>query len=209
LGNIFLPIIWKAKKVSSTGVLETQEPFDTWIESQLVTNYNTWERAAGKAPADHSSDQKALRDYAERDFIQPVASRLPELLKIPTNALPQPLSFVPQPAFLAPQPQDAALPTMGVPSSGNSSGAGPDIHMEELVRIYERLRDTLIKNGIHSSFAHPHTLLSAPSELTHTDALSQALGFSITAAEIAQRGVQSESIRGTLIDKVSPSRLEV
>jgi E3 ubiquitin-protein ligase UBR1 len=79
--------------------------------------------------------------------------------------------------------------------------------MGELIRIYQRLRDTLKVNNIHSSFAYPHTPALVNEEFTHTDALSQALGFSIAAAEISQRGIQSESIRGTLIDKVSPQTI--
>jgi E3 ubiquitin-protein ligase UBR1 len=199
LGNIFLPIIWKAKKVSSTGVLETEKPFDTWLESQLVTTYKSVERGTGKAPADLAQhDQKVLYDYAERDFIQPVASRLPDLLKplLPSNT-PGPHYQVP--AFLGVQPGEA-------PSSQNSPALTPDVPMGELFKIYHRLRDTLKVNHIQSSFAYPHTPTAAE-DFTHTDALAQALGYSVAAAEIAQRGVQSEAIRGTLIDKISPQTI--
>lgn len=40
-----------------------------------------------------------------------------------------------------------------------------------------------------------------------TDLYVQVLGFSISSVEIAQRGVQSDSMRGTLLDKISPQSL--
>jgi E3 ubiquitin-protein ligase UBR1 len=207
LGNIFLPIIWKAKKVSSTGVLETKQPFEEWLESQLVATHKSLEKGL-KAPADISHDQKMLYEYAERDFIQPISSRLPDLLKpsLPSTglALSQPGQLAPRfqvPAFLGVQPPEVAEAGLG--SSQNSPALTQDVPMGELIKIYHRLRETLKVNNVHSSFAYAHTP-AMTNDFTHTDALAQALGYSITAAEIAQRGVQSESVRGTLIDKISP-----
>ncbi|RMZ73725.1 ubiquitin- ligase e3 component [Pyrenophora seminiperda CCB06] len=208
LGNTFLPIIWRAKKVSSIGVLETEEPFDTWLGSQLVATYKSLERGR-KAPVDLSHDQTKLYEYAERDFIQPISSRLPDLFKpaLPSAglALSQSVTqLAPRfqvPAFLGMQPQEVAEAGMG--SSQNSPGLTQDVPMGELIKIYHRLRDTLKVNNIHSAFTYPHTP-AITEDLTHTDALAQALGYSIAAAEIAQRGVQSESVRGTLIDRISP-----
>lgn len=207
LGNIFLPIIWKAKKVSSTGVLETKQPFEEWLESQLVATHKSLEKGQ-KAPADISHDQKMLYEYAERDFIQPISSRLPDLLKpsLPSTglALSQPGQLAPRfqvPAFLGVQPPEVAEAGLG--SSQNSPALTQDVPMGELIKIYHRLRETLKVNNVHSSFAYAHTP-AMTNDFTHTDALAQALGYSITAAEIAQRGVQSESVRGTLIDKISP-----
>ncbi|EUC32040.1 hypothetical protein COCCADRAFT_6150 [Bipolaris zeicola 26-R-13] len=211
LGNIFLPIIWKAKKVSSTGVLETEQTFDDWLESQLVATHKSLEKGL-KVPADMSHDQKMLYEYAERNFIQPVSSRLPDLLKpqLPTAglALAQPSTqLAPRfqvPAFLGVQPLEAAEPGFG--PTQTSPALTQDVPMGELIKIYHRLRDTLKVNNIQSSFAYPHTP-SISEDFTHTDALAQALGYSIAAAEIAQRGVQSEAARGTLIDRISPQTI--
>ena len=210
LGNIFLPIIWRAKKVSSTGVLETEQ-FDTWLGSQLVATHKSLERGL-KAPVDLSHDQRKLYEYAARDFIHPVSSRLPELLKppIPSAGLALSQSATPLaprfqvPAFLGMQPPEVAEAGLG--SSQNSPGLTQDVPMGELIKIYHRLRDTLKVNNIHSSFAYPHTP-AITEDFTHTDALARALGYSIAAAEIAQRGVQSEAVRGTLIDKISPQTI--
>ncbi|KAF1835038.1 RING finger domain-containing protein [Decorospora gaudefroyi] len=212
LGNIFLPIIWKGKKVSSVGVLETEEPFDTWLHSQLLTTYKNLEGGTGKAPADLSHAQKVLYEYAERGFIPSVASRLPDLLKpqLPSNALSlsQPSSqLAPRfPAFLGMQLDAPEGADPGLPSAQNSPALGQEVPMGELIQIYRRLRDTLKVNNIHSAFAYKHTP-AVTEDFTHMDALAQALGYSIAAAEIAQRGVQSESVRGTLIDKISPQTI--
>ncbi len=211
LGNIFLPIIWKPKKVSSVTTLETQASFDEWIQTQIVATYKTADRGTGKAPADLSQDQGALYDYAAQAFIQPVASRLPDLLKppaismsIPPTAGQHPPRFQ-IPAFLGVQSPELA--ELGNPSSENSPAMMQNFPMLELIRVYQRLRATLHVNSIYSSFSYPHATATAIEDLTHTDVLAQALGYSIAAVEIAQRGVQSDSLRSTLIEKISPQTL--
>ncbi|KAI8938796.1 hypothetical protein NX059_004659 [Plenodomus lindquistii] len=204
LGNLFLPIIWKPKKVSSTGVLETYVPFDDWIEKELVTTYRSMEKSTGKAPADLSQDQKALYEFAEQEFIQPVASRLPDLLKPPPPPVQiQSHSYLP--AFLNMQSAESIETVI---QAGESSPAPIQTNpMTELTIIYRRIKETLRANGIQSGFTYPYSSTPPTEDLTHTDTLARALGYSITAAEIAQRGVQSDSVRGTLIDKISPQTI--
>ncbi|KAF2030853.1 hypothetical protein EK21DRAFT_64676 [Setomelanomma holmii] len=193
LGNMFLPIIWKPKKVVHPGVLETTSSYEEWIQAQLVASYKSTDGAAGKAPADLTHDQKTLYDYGDRDFIQPLASRLPDLLNMTQVALALPpvnLQEAPRfrvPAFLVIPQDESQLP--GVAASENTPGPAQNFPMLELVKIYQRLRDTFRANGVHSTFAYPHTPASVVEDLTHTDSLTQALGNSIAAAEIAQRGL--------------------
>lgn len=202
LGNMFLPVIWKPKKVLHPGVLNTEVSFDEWLEDQLVNTYMNSDRASGKAPANLIPEQKVLYQYGERDFIQPVANGLPDLLRqtVPPTSIPQPPRFQ-IPAFMG-VPQDEAQSTVGVPGD-NASGAPQNMPLLELTKVYQRLRDTLRANGIHSRFAYTHNPLIPIEDLTYTDSLAQALGYSIAAAEISQRGVLSDSVRGTLIDKIS------
>ncbi|KAF2240816.1 hypothetical protein BU26DRAFT_525723 [Trematosphaeria pertusa] len=213
LGNMFLPIIWKGKKVSYPGALETTTSFEDWIGSRLALNISKIdkgsERASGEPPVNLSRQQKALYDYGERDFIQPVASRLPEIVKssFVTMPVPQP-STQPRfsvPAFISMQNDDPRDPVV-LPSE-TSPAVVQNFPMPELVRIYQRLRDTFRVNSIPSTFSYPHTPSAVVEDLTHTDALARALGYSISAVEIAQRGVQSDSMRGTLLDKISPQSL--
>ncbi|KAH7091221.1 hypothetical protein FB567DRAFT_518218 [Paraphoma chrysanthemicola] len=211
LGNMFLPIIWKPKKVVHPGVLETTSSYDEWIQTQLVATYKSTNGAARKAPADLAHGQKVLYDYGDRDFIQPLASRLHDLLNFTHVALALPPVTVQEtprfrvPAFLGVAQDESQLP--GVATSESSPAPMQNFPMLELFKIYQRLKDTLRANGIHSSFAYPHTPASLVEDLTHTDSLAQALGNSIAAAEIAQRGVLTDSIRGTLIDKISTQTL--
>jgi E3 ubiquitin-protein ligase UBR1 len=72
-------------------------------------------------------------------------------------------------------------------------GRTPDVNapMRELVNVYRRLRDTLKKNGIESR--HEFDLPEQDgNELYSSDALARSVGFSISAVEIQQRGVEAE-----------------
>ncbi|OAL01362.1 hypothetical protein IQ06DRAFT_248435 [Phaeosphaeriaceae sp. SRC1lsM3a] len=208
LGNMFLPIIWKPKKVVHPGVLETESSFDEWMQNQLVATYKSTGGVTGKAPVNLTQDQKVLYDYGDRDFIQPLASRLPDLLNMTQVALaiPQAIMHHPPrfsvPAFLGVPHDESQSPGIG---SRDGSPAAPtqNFPMLELVKVYQRLRDTVRANGIQSTFAYPHTPAATVEELTHTDSLARALGNSIAAAEIAQRGVLSVFPRNTLIDNIS------
>jgi E3 ubiquitin-protein ligase UBR1 len=206
LGNMFLPIIWRPKKVSSIGVLQTQVSFDEWIQSQLVAAYKGGERGVSKAPAELSQDQKIHYSFAENVFIPPLANHLSELIKPnpsqPSTRLPPQFQI---PAFLGVQPPEAD--DAGISPSENSAAPTHKLPLGELIDVYKRLRDTLRVNCISTAFPWSITPGQPNEDLTHMDALAKALGFSIAAAEIAQRGVQSDSTRGTLIDKISPQTI--
>jgi E3 ubiquitin-protein ligase UBR1 len=216
LGNIFLPIIWKGKTVSYPGVLEPTTSFENWIDGQLAVSISKLDKnpertTAGDSPATLNRQQKALFEYGSLNFISPVANRLPEIIKSNFTAM-----LTPQPST-QPRPQIPALITMQnedprepivVPPTDFSPSATQSYPMLELIKVFERLRDTFRVNAIPSSFPYPRTLGSSSAEdLTHTDALAQTLGFSISAVEIAQRGVQSDSPRGNLLEKISPQAL--
>ncbi|KAF2796554.1 RING finger domain-containing protein [Melanomma pulvis-pyrius CBS 109.77] len=213
LGNMFLPIIWKGKKVKYPGALESQTSFDDWIGSEVALSISKFdkspERASREHPANHGRQQKALFDYGLQNFIQPVASRLPEIVKsnFVTMPVPQPSTQhrFQIPAFLHIQNDEPREPVVLPPE--NNSSTVQTFQMLELVRIYQRLRDTFRVNKIHSVFDAQHTASTPVEDLTQTDSLARALGYSVSAVEIAQRGVQSDSMRGTLIDKISPQSL--
>jgi E3 ubiquitin-protein ligase UBR1 len=208
LGNIFLPIIWKGKKFSYPGALQTATSFEDWIESQLAVSISKLDksperRGANESPSSLNRQQKVLFDYGTQEFIQPVASRLPDIVKSSFNLVPasqpgtQPRFQIP--AFVPLQNEDPREPVVLPPETTPSSAQ--NLPMQELIRIYQRLRDTFRLNTIPSTFAYPSTP-STLEDLTYTDALAQALGYSISAVEIAQRGVP-----GDLIDSISPQSL--
>lgn len=218
LGNLFLPIIWKGKKVSYPGALETDTSFDDWLTSQLAIGISkldlSVEGAEGTVTGDESASrarqQKVLLDYGSHDFIHSVASRLPEITKpsFATSSTPQASTSRFQiPAILSMSNEDPREPI--VVSSDVGPSTTQNYLMLELVKVYERLRDTFRVNGIHTNFQYPPRALGSASaeDLTHTDALAEALGYSISAIEIAQRGVQADSIRGNLLERISPQAL--
>jgi E3 ubiquitin-protein ligase UBR1 len=182
------------------------------MQSELAATFKSTSRgAAGKAPADLTHGQKVLYDYGEQNFVQPLSSRLPDLLNlthvapaVPQTTLPQPPRFT-VPAFLGVPQDESQLP--GAAASEGSPSVVQNFPMLVLLNVYQRLKDTLRANDIGPSFADPNTPAPAVEDLTHMDSLAQALGNSIAAAEIAQRGVQSDSIKGTLIDKMSTQTL--
>jgi E3 ubiquitin-protein ligase UBR1 len=203
LGNIFLPIIWKPKKITHPGVLETATTFDDWLESHVATMHKSFDEDRGKSSAvELSQDRKKLWDYGQQDFIQTIAGHLPDLVRAPV--FPPPVQAATQhqhrfqiPAFLAgPTREPDPEPVVSVTP------------MTELFRVYQRLRDTLLSNNIFTNFAHRPAVTGGDiDDLTHTDSLAHSLAHSISAVEIAQRGVQSDFVRGTLIDKISPQTL--
>ncbi|KAH7115174.1 RING finger domain-containing protein [Dendryphion nanum] len=213
LGNMFLPIIWKGKQVSYPGVLSTQTPFEEWIGTHVAVSISKLdkspERVSGDFPASLSRQQRALFDYGLQSFIQPVASRLPDVVKssfMNISASQPPAQYRFQiPAFIH-VPSDDARDGPTVPTDTGSTVV-QNFPMLELLRVYQRLRDTFRTNSIPSAFSYPHTTTVAMEDLTHTDVMAKTLGYSISAIEIAQRGVQSESVRGTLLDKISPQSL--
>ncbi|ORX92623.1 hypothetical protein BCR34DRAFT_580966, partial [Clohesyomyces aquaticus] len=204
LGNMFLPVIWKGQKVKYPGSLATETTFDNWIGSQVAINISKLDKSPDRDGEVPARQQKALYDYGAQEFIPPVANRLPEVAKSAMSSIPVPQPSILQrfhiPGFLPGQEQDPREPIVLPPES--SPAPGQSFSMLELVRIYQRLRDTFRVNKIASEYTYPQP--ASVEDLVHTDSLARALGYSISAVEIAQRGVQTESLRGSLLDKISP-----
>lgn len=213
LGNAFLPIIWKGKTVSYPGVLEPEISFDEWLGSQVAINISKLDKSperSGDLPVSLARQQKVFYDYGSQEIITPLASRLSDLVKasyITMPPVPQPSQHhrFQIPAFL-PLPHEDPRDPVILPSENNAALL-QNVPMLELVRIYQRLRDSMRINSLQSRFTYPHTPSTIVEDLTHTDTLARALGFSISAVEIAQRGVESDSPRATLLDKISPQSL--
>ena len=218
LGNMFLPIIWKGQKVKYPGALQTQSTFDNWIDSELAFSISKFdkspERAVGEQPTNQIRLHKAFLDYGQEEFIQPVAIRLPDIVKSTFATMhvpqprPQPHFHIPAqiPAFLNVQNDEPRDP-MILTSEGSSSSGSQTIQIQELFRVYQRLRETFTANKIESEADRQQSDSANGEDLTHAHSIARALGYSISAVEIAQRGIQSESMRGTLIDKISPQSL--
>jgi E3 ubiquitin-protein ligase UBR1 len=99
--------------------------------------------------------------------------------------------------------------SLGVPSTLSSSNTGVDprlVPIIELSNIYKRLRDTIKANSLPTRFTYSPGLAGTGDDWAFSDTLAKTLGFSISAVEIAQRGVESEP-GSTFLDRISQQTL--
>lgn len=213
LGNAFLPIVWHGKRVTYLGVLQLESTFEDFLNSQIGTQLSRHENerqgtGSIKSSGAPSRSQELFLEYADEHLIAPLANQIPQLTKptatfhtVPTP--PQRHALISQlPSFLQFGADD---PSTAMTAMGSSDNATIPPQLMELVKVYQRLRDTLSLNHIVPPFSD-HLLDSDPDDLTNSDSLEMSLATSINAIEIAQRGVES-SPEATLLEKISPQTL--
>ncbi|KAK4240848.1 hypothetical protein C8A03DRAFT_31013 [Achaetomium macrosporum] len=180
LGNAFLPIIWKGQEESYPGPLVPSTSFSSFLDSQLHSAYYT---LGATRPPDQI--QNTFASYTASHMINNLAEKSSQLL---------------DDAWVEVGPQSVSTGTpfsetfsMVSASELGPRGPTPDVNgaMRELVNVYRRLRDTLRKNDIPSRH-QPELHEQEANELYGSDALARSVGFSISAVEIQQRGVEAE-----------------
>ncbi|KAE8148064.1 hypothetical protein BDV25DRAFT_23223 [Aspergillus avenaceus] len=200
LGNAFLPITWKGKEETYPGALSTAVPFDDFIQTEVKTalshprNYSLLMEKNGMQQQQPYQD--LFLDYLNKTLVPPLAVKTEHLA---SASLPSTTHFIPPTRMPVPGlfPTQEDLPATSPLQQVSSPGESP---MSGLLQIYKRLKQTLKLNHIYSTFSHhPDTIRT--DDLLHTDSLFQTFGFSIAAAEIQQRGVESEP-GATLLDKI-------
>ncbi|KAF7875301.1 hypothetical protein EAF04_002473 [Stromatinia cepivora] len=202
LGNSFLPIIWSPKEEIHVGPLKPADTFDNWIERFAGASQHPRAEKINQIGSAHNYDHKAdfpasrrtmqfFKKHNDETMASPLVSKMPELLMDAWDP-PSPnhwSSFTPSSmrAALPPDIANAIWAETSLPLSGDRTpNTGSSVR--ELTDIYRRLRDTMTKNGLASR----HTQKLSQHEerdFCSSDVLAQALGFSISAAEIQQRGV--------------------
>lgn len=184
LGNAFLPIIWRGKDEVYPGALEVDMPFNDWLDASMGLSVSRWQkRTTGtEIPIRASRYEELFTKYISKAVIPPLSSRL--------SGHSQVLAMVPG-LFPADEGNNPVAPWAHNPNS----------LFEELIAAYGRLKSTVKSNELISMFSESQSPVSLAEDMRHSDVLSQTLGFSITATEIAQRGVQSEH-GTTLLDKI-------
>ncbi|KAA8909491.1 hypothetical protein FN846DRAFT_942436 [Sphaerosporella brunnea] len=181
LGNAFLPIVWKYKEETLTGgALQPAKNFGGWLAS-LGPAASRLGKDIGGEDAGVSRHHEMFLEYGSNNIVARISSELQQPSTPWSEAVPD------DSPLMAPNP--------------STSGTTPS-PLDELQKTYLRLRDTFRDNQIQSNYTHATGLWPNPlSDLTHCDALVRSLGFSISAVEIAQRGVASEP-GFTLLDKI-------
>ena len=180
LGNAFLPIIWKGQEESYPGALIASTSFAGLLEQHMRSAY--YALGAARPP---DQVQNSFAAYTTNTLVNNLAERSSQLLdeawadadgRSMSNGTPYSETFS---IISAP---DAA-----------SRGSTPDTNgtMRELVNVYRRLRDTLRKNNIFSHHMQDFVAMDA-SELNSSDVLVCSVGYSISAVEIQQRGVEAD-----------------
>ncbi|KAK4647518.1 E3 ubiquitin-protein ligase ubr1 [Podospora bellae-mahoneyi] len=181
LGNAFLPIIWKGQEESYPGPLVPEKSFSDFLNEQLHSAY--YSLGAARPP---DGVQDAFAAYTQTYMVTNLAEKSAQLLDdawvhVGASSLP------------TASPYSETFSIVSAPETSGSRGATPEAHssMRELVNVYRRLRDSLKKNGLRSR--HQDNLPEADSaELFSSDVLARSVGFSISAVEIQQRGVEAE-----------------
>ncbi|KAF2147432.1 uncharacterized protein K452DRAFT_240900 [Aplosporella prunicola CBS 121167] len=211
LGNAFLPIIWDGKTITYPGVLEPEISFDNWLESHVSVQISKLDKGpetrATETPAALARQSNMFFEYGKENIISQLASQLSDLARPGVLNLSMPASSGPRfplPGFM-PRPDEDPLrdPFPVGEGSTSTTQVAPTV---ELVRIYQRLRDTMRQNNLGTLYPYSLSPSIITDDLTYTDTLAKSLGFSISAIEIAQRGVESD-VGCTLLDKISAQSL--
>ncbi|KAK5663672.1 hypothetical protein OQA88_4103 [Cercophora sp. LCS_1] len=180
LGNAFLPIIWKGQQESYPGPLLPTTSFAGFLNTQMHSAYYTLGAAR---PPDHVQNNFAA--YTASMMVNNLAERSSQLID-------DAWVDVGGRSISTGTPYSETFSIISGPE-GTSRGSTPDTNgmMRELVNVYRRLRDTLHKNGIQSRHL-PGAPSTEANELYGSDALASSVGFSISAVEIQQRGVEAD-----------------
>jgi E3 ubiquitin-protein ligase UBR1 len=201
LGNAFLPIVWKGKEESYPGVLVAERSFDQFLVEDLRTILSQSPSyplvIAENDKLQLPAYREIFQDYLTKSLVTPLSAKVDQLMV----TIPPPSSHPFLPATRLPMP--GIFPTaedITVISPRPPLPPPAETPVAELVQIYRRLKKTLRTNQIHSHFSHPPDATNGE-DLIYTDALIRSFGYSISALEIAQRGVESDP-GATLLDKI-------
>ena len=229
LGNTFLPIIWKEKECTQEHELHAARPLRDWLREMLRAHDGTPSRmtpsslSQGSNPMEsfqrelHQQQQQAL---LQREQLQSLSSRssqyISSMFAPSLAACMTELSLEASPSTPAPMRPDSVRRgsnlsrffnwhrSGGSESSIDTTAASPSTgtedvsRMAELMKAYTRLDDTVHKNNLKIDNNQ------APVKFIDTvQPLSSALALSISAFEIAHRGVSNNVFATSLLADLS------
>jgi E3 ubiquitin-protein ligase UBR1 len=201
LGNAFLPIVWKGLEQSYPGKLQTNIPFDYFMETQM-----------GASSLLGHSKAKEIDDFNAPDLTTPsFPGSLMETIVRPQPSVPAEglwaglredsdsrSSTVSTPATST--PQSSAFSSTNTPEPALASAVAPPQGMvSEIVLAYRRLCLTMRVNGLDTRYPVPKAELG--DGIVGSDTLVQMVSYSIAATEIQQRGLDAQP-GSTLLDKI-------
>lgn len=201
LGNSFLPIIWSPKEEIHLSPPKRGDDFDDWIEHFAGAFQSPRHEKINQIGSAHNYENKddfpasrrtmqIFKKHNDETMASPLVSKMPELLMDAWDP-PSPTHWSPFTPIRAALPDiansiwsESSLALAGDRQSNAASSA------RELTDIYRRLRNTITKNKLATD--HKEMLTQHEErDFCSSDVLAKALGFSISAVEIQQRGVAS------------------
>ncbi|RWA12272.1 hypothetical protein EKO27_g2833 [Xylaria grammica] len=183
LGNAFLPITWDGKEESYPGILQSSADFNSFID-QRANDYYT-------------SNIRESQAHSKNIFSGYLRTKMPETLADITREHAWECGTAHSTPSSTPFGEifsSITTPGSSVRSRSPSEARNPN---SELALVYQRLWDTLRKNKLTSGLEAEGSDENLPSGNT----LARSVGYSISAAEIQQRGVEAE-YGMTLIEKI-------
>ncbi|KAI3342964.1 hypothetical protein F4824DRAFT_125561 [Ustulina deusta] len=182
LGNAFLPITWDGKEEAYPGILQTSTDFNFFLD-QRVNGYYT-------------SSTRGSRAHSKNIFSDYLRTKMPETLADITREHSWECGTAHSTPSSTPFGEAFSITT---PGSSVRSHSPPEARTasSELALVYQRLWDTLRKNKLTTGLEAEDNDDDFPSGNT----LARSVGYSISAAEIQQRGVEAQ-YGMTLIEKI-------
>ncbi|KAI1431516.1 hypothetical protein GGR50DRAFT_679240 [Xylaria sp. CBS 124048] len=182
LGNAFLPITWDGKEESYPGILQSSTDFNSFIDQSVSEYYRVGVQGL------QSRFRKSFADYLH--------------MKMPDTLVDIARDHYRESSLAHPTPSSTSFgegfPSITTPNSGVRTRS-PDIRVasSELTLVYQRLRDTLRKNKLTPNFE----VEGNDEDLSGSGTLARSAGYSISAAEIQQRGVEAQYAM-TLVERM-------
>ncbi|EMR62184.1 putative e3 ubiquitin-protein ligase ubr1 protein [Eutypa lata UCREL1] len=194
LGNAFLPITWDGKEEAYPGVLQTDTDLSSFIDS-----HGNRHRFLFGTPLPSDQVQSAFANY--------VRARMPDSLVEGSEQLVLDATYpsgVRTPSTRTQGTFSDSFSDVATPSSSARSRSPSESPNggKDLITAYRRLRDTLRQNklGVRASDGEGRD------DLYGSDTLARSVGYSISAAEIQQRGVGAQ-YGSTLIERIPEQTL--
>lgn len=201
LGNAFLPIVWKGLEQSYPGQLQTEVPFDQFLETQMESN--TWRGDSKAKEMDETINPDMTTPSLPGSLIETIVRPQPP---VPVEGLWAGLredsdsrsSTISTPAVST--PQSSSFSSTNTPEPALPSSVGPpQTIVGEILSAYRRLRDTMRVNGLETRYPLPKADIGEG--LFASDTLVQMVSYSVAATEIQQRGIEVQPGL-TLLDKI-------
>jgi E3 ubiquitin-protein ligase UBR1 len=212
LGNTFIPIIWKTKECAQEHELHAAKAFPDWLkETEASYQFDLSHLDSGSDPA--SSHQRyheitaRSQTYANNMFAPSLVAHMNDLSlesQSPAESsdrrrysLRRGYSLSRLFSFSRSDPSQSAIENPGLSPQTEQLP-----RMTELIKAYQRIDETIRANKLNPPVRPENGTFANP-----IDTLSRSLGLSISAFEIAHRGVGSNPFSTSLLGDIPEQHL--